>query len=106
MEQTLVLAETGQTGNTLKSRFSTQVIKGIISAVVSLLCIVCLLAGGIIGRELSDIGEKGMFTGIAVIGALFNGGELSFSYYVDGEPVPVVSYLPVGMNVLLVLVLT
>lgn len=105
MEQTLVLAETGQTGNTLKSRFSTQVIKGIISAVVSLLCIVCLLAGGIIGRELSDIGEKGMFTGIAVIGALFNGGELSFSYYVDGEPVPVVSYLPFGMNVLLVLVL-
>lgn len=106
MKQTVAVAEAEamQPGPSLrKGRLTTQTVKSILAAAISLVCIVCLLAGGVIGRELADIGQSGTFSGVAVLGALFNGGELSFSYSVDGESVPVTAYLPTGMNVLLAL---
>lgn len=55
------------------------------------------------GRELADIGVNGAFSGAAVIGALFQGGKLSYSYLVDGEKIFVTAYLPTAIGVLLTL---
>jgi len=84
-------------------KLTAQTIKAAIAAGVSLVCLVCLLAAGVVGRELADIGVNGAFSGAAVIGALFQGGKLSYSYLVDGEKIFVTAYLPTAIGVLLTL---
>lgn len=84
-------------------KLTAQTIKAAIAASVSLVCLVCLLAAGIVGRELADIGVNGTFSGVSVIGALFQGGKLSYFYLVDGEKIFVTAYLPTAIGVLLVL---
>lgn len=84
-------------------KLTAQTIKAAIAAGVSLVCLVCLLAAGVVGRELADIGVNGAFSGAAVIGALFQGGKLSYFYLVDGEKIFVTAYLPTAIGVLLVL---
>ena len=42
-------------------KLTAQTIKAAIAAGVSLVCLVCLLAAGVVGRELADIGVNGAF---------------------------------------------
>lgn len=107
MEQTeqIVQASIAAESGKQERKITSQTIKAILAAAVSLICLLCMLLCGIVGRELSDIGQKGSFSGIAVLGALFNGGELTFEYYIDGSPIAVTSYLPAGMQALLVCML-
>lgn len=99
MEQTIVGTQTVAPSDR-NGKFSTQTVKAMIAAGVSLICLICLLCCSVVGRELADIGVSGSFSGAAVIGALFGGGKLSYFYMVDGEKIFVTAYLPTGINVL------
>lgn len=107
MEQTeqIVRASAAAENGRRERKITSQTIKAILAASVSLICLLCMLLCGIVGRELSDIGQKGSFSGISVLVSLFNGGELTFEYYIDGSPIAVTSYLPAGMQALLVCML-
>ena len=77
MEQTIVGTQTVAPSDR-NGKFSTQTVKAMIAAGVSLICLICLLCCSVVGRELADIGVSGSFSGAAVIGALFGGGKLSY----------------------------
>lgn len=64
----------------------------------------CLpVGGGRRGAGTCRYRRKRRLLGRAVIGALFQGGKLSYSYLVDGEKIFVTAYLPTAIGVLLTL---